>query len=54
MGLFLILLGVVIWIFLSAALGLVLIIVGIFVFLFVEAAPYGYSHFRRRRGGGPY
>lgn len=49
MGLFLIVLGLIFWLFWSATLGLILIIIGIALF-FLPAAPYGYSSWRGRRG----
>lgn len=49
MGLALIIIGLVVWLLLSAALGAVLVVVGV-VLLFVPGSPYGYGWYRGRRG----
>lgn len=45
-----ILLGVVLWIYVSGLLGLILIIVGLFLLFAPGPNLYGYSYWRGRRG----
>lgn len=46
MGLLLIVLGLIIWLLLSPALGIILVVLGV-ILLFVPGVPYGYSSWRR-------
>jgi hypothetical protein len=50
MGLALILIGILVWLFLNALLGIILIIIGIILFFVPWEGGYGYSRFRGRRG----
>lgn len=52
MGLLLVVLGIVIWLFVSPLIGLILVLVGI-VLLFVPGPFYGYSYWHDRRRGPP-
>lgn len=47
MGLALILIGVLVWLFLNPLIGIVLVVIGI-ILVFVPAVPYGYSSWHRR------
>jgi hypothetical protein len=47
MGLLLILLGIIIWLFVSSIVGIILIIIGL-VLLFVPGVPGGYHSYRGR------
>jgi hypothetical protein len=52
MGLLLIILGVILWLFVSPIVGLVLVVVGV-VLLFVPGPFYGYSYWNGRRSPPP-
>ena len=52
MGLLVILIGVILWIFVSSLLGLLCVIAGL-ILLFIPGIPYGYSSWRGRRGPPP-
>jgi hypothetical protein len=52
MGLVLIILGVILWLFVSPIVGLVLVVVGV-VLLFVPGPFYGYSYWNGRRSPPP-
>ena len=46
MGLLLVVLGLILWIFGWGLIGIILIVLGLVLF-FVPAVPYGYGHWRR-------
>jgi hypothetical protein len=47
MGLLLVVLGIVLWLFVSSTVGIVLVVVGV-VLLFVPGPFYGYGYWHRR------
>lgn len=49
MGIVLIVLGLIIWLFVNALIGLILVIIGLLL-LFIPGPFYGYSWYRGRRG----
>jgi|SoiMetStandDraft_5_1073268.scaffolds.fasta_scaffold04645_5 uncharacterized membrane protein len=50
MGLALILIGIIVWLFINSLLGVILVILGLVLFFVPWDSGYGYSHFRGRRG----